>query len=128
MQTKRVAGELGSILLKDHFQRHHTYLRLSLTDKCNLRCRYCMPAEGVEDTPKNQLLNLDELSRVSKILVERCGINKIRLTGGEPMIDQKLLPLLGLLNNLKSTGLNKIGMTTNGINLKRKCSLLYDSG
>lgn len=87
-----------------------------------------MPAEGVKVTPKDKLLTIDEISRIAKILVGRCGINKIRLTGGEPMIDRKLVPLLDRLKELKSSGLTNIAMTTNGINLKNKCSLLHRSG
>lgn len=87
-----------------------------------------MPAEGIKATPKDKLLTIDEIFRVAKVLVERCGINKVRLTGGEPMIDKKTIPLISKLNSLKSTGLDRIGMTTNGVNLKNKCSILHSSG
>src|SRR4051812_36175035 len=68
--------------LTDSFGRYHNYLRISLTERCNLRCSYCMPEEGVELTPNDKLLNREELSKIVGLFV-RAGVNKIRLTGGE---------------------------------------------
>ena len=74
-----------SAFLTDSFGRQHDYLRISLTEKCNLRCQYCMPEEGVSLTPKKNLLNSDELIQLADIFVQE-GVKKIRLTGGEPLV------------------------------------------
>ena len=74
-----------SAFLTDSFGRQHDYLRISLTEKCNLRCQYCMPEEGVSLTPKNNLLTSDELIQLADIFVQE-GVKKIRLTGGEPLV------------------------------------------
>ena len=71
--------------LTDRFQRVHTYLRISVTDRCNLRCAYCMPAEGIVYRQKKELLTFEEIERVAAIMV-KLGVTKIRLTGGEPMV------------------------------------------
>lgn len=118
----------SSSQLIDSFGRKHDYLRISLTERCNLRCRYCMPIEGVELTKKDLCLSLTEMQHLSSIFVERCKVRKIRLTGGEPTIDKKLLPLLTHLKALKSSGLETIAMTTNGLTLKRFCSEYKESG
>ncbi|KAJ3326287.1 Molybdenum cofactor synthesis protein 1 [Boothiomyces sp. JEL0866] len=113
--------------LTDLFNRQHTYLRISLTEKCNLRCTYCMPEEGVELTPKQNLLTFEEILRLGRIFVEN-GINKIRLTGGEPTIRKDLIDIVAGLNELKRIGLKKVGITTNGIALKRKLVPLKEAG
>lgn len=105
--------------LRDTFGRPHDYLRISLTDKCNLRCRYCMPEEGVKFSQRQESLNLDELKRISTLFVKQCGVKKIRLTGGEPTIDSKLIPFMEHLNKLREFGLETLAMTTNGMNLRR---------
>ena len=76
-----VGGELT-----DGFGRVHRDLRISVTDRCNFRCRYCMPAEGLEWLPREGLLSFEEISRVASLVVERFGIRSIRLTGGEPTV------------------------------------------
>lgn len=114
--------------LQDTFGRHHDYLRISLTERCNLRCRYCMPENGVQLSKREECLNLLELQRISRIFVELCGIIKIRLTGGEPTIDKKLIPLMEYLKTLRSSGLQTVAMTTNGINLKRHASTYKNLG
>lgn len=68
--------------LTDRFGRRHTYLRISLTEKCNLRCQYCMPEDGVPLTPLERMLTTDEIVRLASVFA-RCGVTKIRLTGGE---------------------------------------------
>jgi molybdenum cofactor biosynthesis protein A len=118
-------------LLTDTFGRKHTYLRISLTEKCNLRCLYCMPEEGISLTPSKELLTLDEIKRLSTLFVERCGIKKIRLTGGEPTIRKDLTEImeyLGNLKNQKGTSLSNIGMTSNGLVLKKHLSKLNEAG
>ncbi|OIT26240.1 PREDICTED: cyclic pyranopterin monophosphate synthase, mitochondrial isoform X1 [Nicotiana attenuata] len=116
---------LISDMLIDSFGRLHTYLRISLTERCNLRCHYCMPAEGVELTPSPQLLSQDEIVRLASLFVGS-GVNKIRLTGGEPTIRKDIEELCLQLSSLK--GLKTLAMTTNGIILGKKLPKLKDSG
>lgn len=114
-----------SDMLIDSFGRLHTYLRISLTERCNLRCHYCMPAEGVELTPSARLLSQDEIVRLASLFVSS-GVNKIRLTGGEPTIRKDIEELCLQLSNLK--GLKTLAMTTNGITLGKKLPKLKDAG
>ncbi|KAJ3341270.1 hypothetical protein HDU91_000726 [Kappamyces sp. JEL0680] len=113
--------------LQDLFGRKHSYLRISLTERCNLRCTYCMPEEGVPLSPAKELLDAQEIYRLASLFVGE-GVKKIRLTGGEPTIRKDLLEIIKLLNSLKGSGLETIGMTTNGIALKRKLPLLKEHG
>jgi cyclic pyranopterin phosphate synthase len=103
--------------LVDGFGRVHTDLRVSLTDRCNLRCTYCMPAEGLEWLPAPELLTDDELVRVIGIAVRDLGITEIRLTGGEPLLRRGLVDLVRRLAEL--TPRPGLSMTTNGIGLAR---------
>src|ERR671917_313785 len=73
------------IMLTDNFNRIHNYLRISLTDNCNLRCFYCMPEEDYEFTPASRLMQIDEIESLARIFVSQ-GVNKIRLTAGEPLV------------------------------------------
>lgn len=114
-----------SDMLVDSFGRLHTYLRISLTERCNLRCQYCMPAEGVELTPSPQLLTKTEILRLANLFVSS-GVNKIRLTGGEPTVRKDIDDICLELSNLK--GLRTLSMTTNGIALARKLSRLKECG
>lgn len=84
----------ASSVLTDRYSRSHSYLRMSLTERCNLRCLYCMPEEGVPLTPNSNLLSAEEVLRVARIFVEQ-GVNKIRLTGGEPTVRKDLLDVVG---------------------------------
>ncbi|KAJ3354919.1 Molybdenum cofactor synthesis protein 1 [Entophlyctis luteolus] len=113
----------------DTFGRRHDYLRISLTEKCNLRCTYCMPASGVPElTPNERLLKVDEVVRLARIFVEQCGVNKIRLTGGEPTVRKDLSEIIEGLGSLRPQGLKSIGMTTNGLALKSRLPILRDAG
>lgn len=116
---------LVSQMLVDSFGRMHTYLRISLTERCNLRCQYCMPAEGVGLTPKPQLLSQDEIFRLAKLFVGS-GVNKIRLTGGEPTIRKDIEDICLGLSNLE--GLKTLAITTNGITLATKLPRLKECG
>ena len=80
-------------ILTDTFNRYHNYLRISLTERCNLRCNYCMPHDGVKLTPSEKLLTLEENIRLIDIFAD-LGINKLRFTGGEPTISRNLIPLI----------------------------------
>ncbi|TPX37611.1 hypothetical protein SmJEL517_g00632 [Synchytrium microbalum] len=113
--------------LTDTFNRQHSYLRISLTERCNLRCTYCMPAEGVPLTPKPELLTTTEILKLARLFVQE-GVTKIRLTGGEPTVRPDLLDIIAGLNELRPLGLKTIAMTTNGIVLKRKLPELVKNG
>ncbi|XP_051852852.1 molybdenum cofactor biosynthesis protein 1 isoform X1 [Antechinus flavipes] len=114
-----------SAFLTDTFGRRHNYLRISLTEKCNLRCQYCMPEEGVPLTPKADLLTTKEILILSQLFVKE-GVNKIRLTGGEPLIRPDVLDIVAQLHQLD--GLKSIAITTNGINLARLLPQLQRAG
>jgi len=86
-------------MLKDNFGRQHTYLRISITERCNFRCTYCMPAEGILLSPKHQLMTAEEIYDIAKIFVEN-GVTKIRLTGGEPLVRKDFLKIIELLSSL----------------------------
>ncbi|NWZ19145.1 MOCS1 protein, partial [Asarcornis scutulata] len=114
-----------SAFLTDSFGRQHNYLRISLTEKCNLRCQYCMPEEGVQLTPKSELLTAQEIITLARLFVKE-GVEKIRLTGGEPLIRPDVVDIVGQLNKLE--GLKTIAITTNGINLARLLPRLKEAG
>ncbi|XP_053663786.1 molybdenum cofactor biosynthesis protein 1 [Anopheles marshallii] len=112
--------------LIDSFGRFHSYLRISLTERCNLRCKYCMPAEGVQLTKKDQLLTSAEVIRLANLFVTE-GVRKIRLTGGEPTVRKDLTEIVG---QLKATNplLESVGITTNGLMLTRQLVGLQRAG
>lgn len=97
-------------MLIDNHNRIINYLRLAVTDRCNLRCNYCMPSEGIDFANKDKLFTIDELTTVSRILVEQ-GIDKLRITGGEPFVRKDLMVLLRRLSKME--GLKDISITTN---------------
>ena len=101
--------------LIDTFNRKHNYLRISVTDRCNFRCQYCMPPEGIKLQPRSEILTFDEIFRIAKILSD-LGVDKIRLTGGEPLARKDLEVLIQRFSTLHN--INTIGMTTNGYFLK----------
>ncbi|XP_028995746.1 molybdenum cofactor biosynthesis protein 1 isoform X2 [Betta splendens] len=113
-----------SEFLTDSFRRRHSYLRISLTEKCNLRCQYCMPEEGVRLTPRSQLLSTAEIMTLARLFVKE-GVNKVRLTGGEPLIRPDVLDIIKLR---KLEGLKTIAVTTNGMNLARFLPKLKEAG
>lgn len=115
----------ASDMLVDSFGRFHNYLRISLTERCNLRCQYCMPVEGVELTPNSQLLSSDEIIRLASLFVNS-GVDKIRLTGGEPTIRKDIEEICFQLSSLK--GLKTLAMTTNGVVLAKKLPKLKECG
>ncbi|KAK7904503.1 hypothetical protein WMY93_017110 [Mugilogobius chulae] len=114
-----------SAFLTDTFGRRHSYLRISLTEKCNLRCQYCMPEEGVKLTPKAQLLTTAEILTIARLFVHE-GVDKIRLTGGEPLIRPDVVDIIAELKKLE--GLKTIAVTTNGLNLSRSLPRLKQAG
>lgn len=115
--------------IKDKLGRPIRDLRLSVTDRCNFRCDYCMPKEVFGDDfvflPKNELLTFDEMARIAKVYAE-LGVKKIRITGGEPLMRRDLDVLIAKLNQID--GIEDIGLTTNGLLLKKHGQKLYDAG
>ena len=111
--------------LIDSYGRKMDYLRLSVTDRCNLRCIYCMPKEGIKLIDRRELLTFEEIIRVVKILSE-LGVKKIRITGGEPLLRENILRLIDEIN--KIDGIEDISLTTNGALLNRYLDKLYRVG
>jgi len=114
-------------ILEDNHGRYHNYLRISLTERCNLRCTYCMPEEGADLSPNQELLTTSEIIQLATHFVKN-GVTKIRLTGGEPLIRPDIIEICGALNELKPLGLSNISITTNGILLSRKLVALKQNG
>ena len=111
--------------LADGYGRQHTYLRIAVTDRCNLRCAYCMPPQGVTQQERDEILTLEEITRVARVCVA-AGVSKIRLTGGEPTMRRDLDVLIGWLRELP--GVRALGMTTNGVRLHALARTLQASG
>ena len=111
--------------LIDTFGRVHNNLRISVTDRCNIRCFYCMPAEDVVFMQRKELLTFEEIERFARVAVS-LGVNKIRLTGGEPLVRRELHKLVARLAAIP--GVKDIGLTTNGILLAEQAQQLWDAG
>ena len=111
--------------LLDQFGRTHSNLRISVTDRCNIRCFYCMPADHVQFMERKELLTFEEIERFARTVVP-LGVNKIRLTGGEPLVRRDLHRLVRKLAAIE--GIQDIGLTTNGILLADQAAGLYASG
>ena len=111
--------------LTDSFGRTINNLRISVTDRCNFRCHYCMPEEGMVWMKKDELLTFEEIARIVRI-VERLGVTKIRLTGGEPLMRKELHRLVGQISSID--GIHDIALTTNGYFLKEQAAALNDAG
>jgi cyclic pyranopterin phosphate synthase len=111
--------------LTDRFGRVHDYLRISVTDRCNLRCVYCMPEEGMEFEPDESIMSFDEIAAVVRVLA-RHGVNKLRLTGGEPLVRKNLEQLVAMLSAIP--GIEDIALTTNGIYLASRAERLRAAG
>ena len=112
--------------LADRHGRVATDLRVSLTDRCNLRCQYCMPAEGLDWLPQDETLTDDEVLRLVRIGVEHLGITDVRLTGGEPLLRPGIVDLVAGVAALERRP--RIALTTNGLSLARFANRLADSG
>ncbi|APE18381.1 GTP 3',8-cyclase MoaA [Mycolicibacterium pallens] len=112
--------------LVDTFGRVATDLRVSLTDRCNLRCTYCMPAEGLDWLPGDELLTRDELVRLLTLAVTRLGITSVRFTGGEPLLYRELEDVVSAVAALRPRP--EIALTTNGLGLARRAQALADAG
>ncbi len=112
--------------LVDSFGRRITYVRMSVTDRCDLRCRYCM-AERMTFLPKREVLALEEVSQLADIFIRR-GVRKIRLTGGEPLVRRGILDLVGWIGARLGDGLDELTLTTNGTRLEHFASALHMAG
>ncbi len=109
----------------DRFNRNITYLRVSVTDRCNLRCIYCMPKEGIKLLKHKDILSFDEIVNVCKTAVD-LGVSKIRITGGEPLVRKGIVNLVELIANIN--GVRDLCMTTNGILLSKFAKDLKNAG
>ncbi len=112
-------------MLADSFGRQMETLRVSVTDRCNFRCRYCMPPEGLDWLPRHSYLSFEQIERIARIFLELGG-SRLRLTGGEPLLRDHLADLVRRLSPLP--GLQSMGLTTNGSKLKPQAQGLWDAG
>jgi molybdenum cofactor biosynthesis protein A len=118
--------ETDDNILLDSFMRRHDYLRISITDRCNLRCKYCIPDENAEFMKSEALLTADEIIRCAAFFVTELGVTKIRITGGEPLVRKECLDIMRRLKAI--TGLKKLAITTNGLLLKEQLPALKAIG
>jgi cyclic pyranopterin phosphate synthase len=131
VQKARAAQAVGllpeptSAVLTDTFGRQHTYLRISLTEKCNLRCLYCMPEEGVDLSGKSELLSVEEMHRLATLFAA-AGVTKIRLTGGEPTLRKDLVDIVRSIASIE--GVEDVGLTSNGVTLGKNLAELKKAG
>lgn len=112
-------------LIKDRYERIIDYMRISIIDRCNLRCIYCMPSEGVKPIEHKEILSYEEIIRIVRIAAG-LGVRKVRLTGGEPLIRKNLVYLISSINNIE--GIEDISLTTNGLLLKKYARSLTSAG
>jgi len=112
-------------MLLDPYQRKINYLRISVTDRCNLRCRYCMPEEGIPLIPHEKILTYEELVRIVRVFAKE-GISKVRLTGGEPLVRKGIVDFIARLSEIKE--IRDLSLTTNGVLLKEYASDLKQAG
>jgi cyclic pyranopterin phosphate synthase len=109
----------------DRFDRNLNYLRISVTDRCNLRCSYCMPEEGIRLLSHDEILSYDEIAKFTRIAVEN-GVTKVRITGGEPLVRKGLTALVRMISDIE--GITDLSMTTNGVLLKMFADELKAAG
>src|SRR3954468_17718889 len=117
---------MGEGMLSDGFGRVATDLRVSLTDRCNLRCLYCMPAEGLEWAPTEEVLTDDEVVRLVTVAVERLGVREVRFTGGEPLLRRGLVDIVRRTSALEPHP--EPSLTTNALGLARTAAALKEAG
>lgn len=118
-------GIIGDKKLIDQYGRIIDYLRISVTDRCNLRCRYCMPEEGVQLLQHSEILSYDEIVRICRIFAG-LGVSKIKLTGGEPLVRKDINKLLYEIKNIE--GIDNVTITTNGVLLAEQMKNLAEAG
>src|SRR5208337_4805656 len=129
MTTPTSLAEIASLKreepLVDTFGRIHDNLRISVTDRCNIRCFYCMPEEGVKFMPRREILSFEEIERFARVAVS-LGVTKLRLTGGEPLVRKDLPELVGKLAAIP--GIRDLSLTTNGVLLAAQAQDLFKAG
>src|SRR5690242_1417186 len=125
METNRPHNEVSRPPLVDAYGRLIKNVRISITDKCNFRCVYCMPAEGLQWLKRGEILSFEEIERLSRLLVSM-GVDQIRITGGEPTVRKDLPELIHMLSGIE--GLTSLSMTTNGFLLKNLAGKLAEAG
>ena len=111
--------------MRDKYKRDINYMRISITDRCNLRCTYCMPPEGIESIPMEEILSFEEILQVVRAAVE-LGITRFRITGGEPLVRRGVENLVGMIKSVE--GVEQVNITTNGVLLKEKLPDLIAKG
>ncbi len=111
--------------MTDAYQRSITYLRVSVTDRCNLRCVYCMPEAGIDWMPKAHILTYEEILRIVTVAAKR-GLRKVRITGGEPLVRRGIVGFIEMLHRVQ--GISQVAMTTNGVFLSDCAADLYRAG
>lgn len=109
----------------DKYNRKINYLRISVTDRCNLRCQYCMPENGIELFNHSDSITFEEIINVVETAV-RLGVDKVRLTGGEPLVRKGIIELVARISQIE--GIKDLAMTTNGILLEKNAKALFDAG
>jgi len=109
----------------DNFDRKINYLRISVTDRCNLRCVYCMPEDGIKMLQHSEVLSFEEITAITRVAVS-LGVNKVRITGGEPLVRKGIVNLVEMLAAIP--GIDDLSMTTNGILLARYAAQLKEAG
>jgi len=109
----------------DRFNRNINYLRISVTDRCNLRCKYCMPPEGIKLLRHEDILTFEEIRDFTKVAVAS-GVTKVRITGGEPLVRKGIVTLVRMISEIE--GIKDFSMTTNGVLLKQYAVELHDAG
>ncbi|TMD13224.1 MAG: radical SAM protein, partial [Chloroflexi bacterium] len=124
--TKFVPSPRPVLHLRDTFGRIADDLRISVTDRCNFRCVYCMPAAGLPWLARDEVLSFEEIVRVTRVLVDDCGVRTIRLTGGEPLVRRGIEELTAMIAAIDAS--LDIAMTTNGILLEEKAQALKSAG
>lgn len=112
-------------MAKDGFNREIDYLRISVTDRCNLSCIYCMPGSKPRRFSRDELLTAEEIERIARVAVRRFGVRKIRLTGGEPLLRKDIL---GIISAIKGLGVRDLSLTTNGVLLSGMARGLRQAG
>ena len=110
----------------DRFNRDINYLRVSVTDRCNLRCMYCMPEEGIKLFPREKILSIEEIAEAVSVASDKIGIRKVRLTGGEPLVRKGITELVRLISSIP--GIEDLSITTNGVLLEKYASELKLAG
>ena len=122
---RRAVPEMSAGTARDAHQRRISYLRVSVTDRCNLRCVYCMPAEGIDLVPMEDVLSYEEIRDVVRVAASM-GLRRVRLTGGEPLARKGLVDLVGMISALP--GIEEVALSTNGVVLARHAESLAAAG